>query len=589
MAPVEADQCQAGRMTHGADFWRSRSTPKYRTRTELQAGRQGNVDPIDKADKLGSAGDAPPAMAPAHKIDNNTRVRTPLTTARLKATSQVQLLRDRKAKGAHEEQERYNKWADANPRQPAHPARADDWVSEPKHSTHSQIQAEKRTKQREATAPFEDRRPKGLDATIHDPKFDDQARPKTATVAYVEAPPLRTQSSLNKARAADNLRLGETSAHSAKRSAQQRRERIEARSVLKKTGKSKSLSMLKQSRKQSRSDYERTMYTKALAQKEQNRPSAWKDVKQSGRAFWQSENTWVPDPPIGSAAELHVAQRSYLPHEQYNVYSDPVSDPFKRQFQAQKQPATDDDLITNVAKMVPHPDAVYASKLGSIEARDSSFTDYNLYFTICDSMPPPNGDAPSDNDPLYSSFTKNKQFDPNTGLPKHSKLRIQPCEPAADHYEICETGSQDELFTADEPDSFSPDGKLMPVGTCWVPAPERRVAHKSLEAAAECTIEAEEVAMQEVAMPKVNPGPSYSPGGVTHFNSNLRAVSAGERRGVRKVVVSSRPQTAMESKRSSGAPSLPPGHLWKMRSTQEMRPGTAQVRSSGFQNLVVKK
>jgi len=588
MAPVEADQCQAGRMTHGADFWRSRSTPKYRTRTELQAGRQGNVDPIHLADELGSAGDAPPAMAPAHRIDNNTRVRTPLSTARLKATSQVELLRERKAKGAHEEQERYNKWADANPRQPAHPARADDWVSEPKHSTHSQIQAEKRTKQRQATAPFEDRRPKGLDATTHDPKFDDQARPKTATVAYVEAPPQRTQSSLKKARAADNLRQGERSAHSAKRSAQQRREQIEARSVLKKTGNSKSLSMLKQSRKQSRSDYERNLYTKALAHKEQTRPSAWKDTKESGRAFWQSDKAWVPDPPIGSSAELHVSQRSYLPHEQYNQYSDPASDPFKREYHARKLPATDDDLVTNVAKMVPHADAVYASKLGKIQARDSSFTDYNLYFTICDSLPPPNGDAPSDHDPLYSSFTKNKQFDPNTGLPKHSKLRIAPREPAAEQWEVYETASQEELCTVDEPESLSPDGKPMPSGTCWVPAPERRVLHKSLAAAAECTIEAQESSVQEVAMPKVNPGPSYSPGGVKQFNSNLRAVSAGERRGVSKAV-SSRPQTAKESKRSSGAPSLPPGHLWKMRSTQEMRPGTAQVRSSGFQNLVVKK
>jgi len=593
MAPTnQADQCQASRKLKGSDFWKT-GAPKHRTRTELNAARAGVVDAIAKAEELGTAGreskDAP--LAPAHKIDNNTNVRPPLSSAAVKAGSRNELLRSRKEKGAVEEQQRYNKWADANPRQPPHPAHNDGWVAEPAHATFSEIQAEKRTKSRQSMAPFEEKRPKGLAPEPHDPKFDDQARPKTASIKYVPEPQQRTKSSMQKARAADNLRNHERSAQAAKRSAQQRREQQHARTELKQQANSKSLSQLRKTRKQARTDYEREMHTSALAEKEQNRPAAWKDAESTGRAYWQSEGTWVPDPAHTSRAELFVSQRSHLPNEQFNTYSDPPSDPFKREFHRRKQPATDDDLICNVAKMLPHSNAVYASKLGKIKGRDSSFTDYQLYFTICDKLPPRSGDAPSDNDPLFSSFTKDKVFDSNTGLPPGSVWRRgDPPKPAEEVYEVeGEEGDEDsDMLDEIEPASFSPDGCPMPAGTCWVPAPEVNEGVSKTH-----RLEPSDLIDDgggDISSPGNTRTMSYTSDN-NQFNSNVRirpGTVNGDRRGVKKPNCV-RPKTAVESKRSfGGSPSLPPGHLWKMK-TQERRPGTAQVRSSGFQNLVANR
>jgi len=139
------------------------------------------------------------------------------------------------------------------------------------------------------------------------------------------------------------------------------------------------------------------------------------------KAFWKSKTGYIARPKTGSQAELHVSQRPGLKGEVFNKYSEPTPDPFKAVHHL--KPKVDiEDVPGNVARIPPHPKKDLVNNLKNIRSRETNFTDYQLYFKdgIRDAVV--DVEEQGLDEPLYSSFTHSKEFDPNTWLPPHMRI-----------------------------------------------------------------------------------------------------------------------------------------------------------------------
>lgn len=215
------------------------------------------------------------------------------------------------------------------------------------------------------------------------------------------------------------------------------------------------------------------------------------------------------------------------------------------------------------------------SQLKGLRSRDTSFTDYQLYFQdgICGSSAA--REDPRENDPLYSCFTKDKVFDPNTGLP--ARMRKWQSKPDHDDDEPAEyRGVSDDEGIGEENE--------MPEGCEFVPAPAAAAVPSKL--AGPVTIEedlepenslpdqppkAHTTIMigntQEVVIPQPAPVPAAAP---------------AKRRPSQQ-----RPWTAHPGQtKNKLTPLERPGHLWKAPQARGVtRPRSAVVRSGGWQNI----
>lgn len=168
-------------------------------------------------------------------------------------------------------------------------------------------------------------------------------------------------------------------------------------------------------RKMERMNYEEECHeaNKAKHNKESRK---WSD--RPADAWWAHRPGHVAQPREQSAARLFTTQREYLKPERYNVYSDAEPDPFKAEHHAKKE-RDDDETPTNVAKINQYPREEFVANLKNMRGKETNFTDYQLYFRdgIRDQVA--GVESALEDEPLYSSFTANNQFDPNLWLPPH--------------------------------------------------------------------------------------------------------------------------------------------------------------------------
>lgn len=137
-------------------------------------------------------------------------------------------------------------------------------------------------------------------------------------------------------------------------------------------------------------------------------------------SFFSQRTGYVAQPAETSAARLFTSQRAHLKPERYNVYSDPKPDPFKAEYHARpERDVSDENIVTNVAKINPFQKEELVANLKSMKGKETNFTDYQLYFRDGIREQVDGVESPRDNDPLYSSFTASRQFDPNIWLPPH--------------------------------------------------------------------------------------------------------------------------------------------------------------------------
>jgi len=138
--------------------------------------------------------------------------------------------------------------------------------------------------------------------------------------------------------------------------------------------------------------------------------------KGDSHPFWKAKRGYVPQPKIDSCQQLWTETTS-KPFEKYNKYSDPAPDPFKAEYH-KKIKYCAEDSPTNVAKIAPHPQEALVAQLraNNLVKKETNFTDYQLYFKDGIRDAAKGVEDPTEDDPLYSSFTRSKEFDPNTGL-----------------------------------------------------------------------------------------------------------------------------------------------------------------------------
>lgn len=233
----------------------------------------------------------------------------------------------------------------------------------------------------------------------HDPKFDDGCQP--ATTAYVPKPHAASRSKLRALRTAEFIQKNRegliATQKERKRNARQRLIDREDKFVLQQQSvpPGKSRAQMKLQRREDSIAYERTKHENKQ-QLESSAAETWGSRAARGEMFWEAQSGWNPNPRHSSAAELFTAQRDHLKSERFNVYSETPADPFKTEYHSKRPQGTDDDLILNcaryisvvvysvahvcVARINPVAKKCLVTQLKGLRSRDTSFTDYQLYF-----------------------------------------------------------------------------------------------------------------------------------------------------------------------------------------------------------------
>eukprot|EP00656_Telonema_subtile_P051215 TRINITY_DN6836_c0_g1_i3.p1 TRINITY_DN6836_c0_g1~~TRINITY_DN6836_c0_g1_i3.p1 ORF type:complete len:505 (+),score=84.82 TRINITY_DN6836_c0_g1_i3:46-1560(+) len=434
--------------------WEPDVAPNHRTRTALLASRK-QPPPLSATEIAGGA----PANAPENRIDRNTREFKPLTAERIHATSRNALLQSRRSSAGAREQKAYDSWDEANPIwEVPNFGLAEDWVSNPKHKTYTQLKAaELRSKRALAN----------MRPGRHDPKFDDCAQP--ASTAYVQDPKSKTVTELREQRGAEEKATVQrnTIALGFKKNARQRLLEREDQLVLQQQAvpAGKSRNHMKLQRRHQSTKYEKEAHAQRAKQAARCQ-ERWASHTH-GESFWKCDKGWVAQPKECSSARLFTTQRGHLKQERYNVYSDPQPDDFKAVYQALKPARSDEDLVINPTRVGRFKKSALVQQIKGMRSRDTTFTDYQLHFRkeIVVTAESSVGDM----DPLYSSFTKDKTFDPNTGLP--SRLRTPRYSPrdSSDDGGSSQSEEEDVGFAESDEDNWVEEHEV-PGGCSWTPA-----------------------------------------------------------------------------------------------------------------------